>query len=58
MEKQDKSTAEFEPEIYCLVCRLMDWDEEKKCCLNYGAPDCPLNIRRVLGKLNVSCLVV
>ena len=58
MENQDKSAVEFEPEIYCLVCRMMEWDEEKKICLNYDAPECPLSIRSVLGKLNVSCLVV
>ncbi len=58
MENEEKEIMGFEPEIYCLTCRLMDWDQEKKTCANFDTQDCPLVIRRVLQKLNVSCLVV
>jgi hypothetical protein len=48
----------FEPELYCLRCRLLEWDEEERACLNFESPACPLSFRKVLDGLSLSFLVV
>lgn len=55
-----KITAEtkFEPELYCLRCQHMDWDDDNRRCANFQQPSCPLDIRALLASLHMHCLVV
>jgi hypothetical protein len=58
---EDKTQTEikrFEPELYCLRCQLMEWDEEQRTCTNFDSGICPLAIRKVLADLSYNCLVV
>lgn len=58
MKEEIQATSNFEPEIYCLVCQHMEWDDEERRCANFDGANCPLTIRRVLAGLDMSCLVV
>jgi hypothetical protein len=58
MEDNAEQKVEFQPEVYCLRCHLMEWDENRRCCANFEESRCPLSIRRILKGLDVSCLVV
>ena len=58
MEKVPTSAEKFEPELYCLRCQKMEWDEESRCCANFQGPRCPLSIRSLLAGLQLNCLVV
>ena len=58
MESQALETETYQPEIYCLVCQHMEWDDEARRCANFDGPDCPLTIRRVLAGFDCGCLVV
>ncbi|MFH1058257.1 MAG: hypothetical protein V1797_06185 [Pseudomonadota bacterium] len=58
MEKTAVTREKFEPELYCLRCQGMEWDDETRRCANFNGPRCPLTIRSVLADLKVSCLVV
>ncbi len=51
-------SAKFEPEFYCLSCRLLEWDDQERCCRNFESNVCPLTIRRVLAGMHYRCLVV
>lgn len=48
----------FEPEVYCLRCQHMEWNDQKRKCSNYEQPICPLLIKSILADFEVSCLVV
>ena len=48
----------YEPELYCLRCQYMEWNEQKRVCANFEQEACPLLIRDVLAKFEVTCLVV
>jgi hypothetical protein len=48
----------FEPELYCLRCQYMEWDEGRRCCANFDKTPCPLSIKELLADLQVKCLVV
>lgn len=50
--------ANFEPELYCLRCDQMEWDEDTRRCENFDGPRCPLFIRALLADMKVSCVVV
>ncbi len=58
MEAKDQARTQFEPEIYCLRCQMLEWDEEARRCANFDSEICPLDIRRVLAGLQVECLVI
>ena len=58
MEQTTLEFKPFEPEMYCLRCQNMEWDEQKRCCANFDKSACPLSIRDLLADLKVSCLVV
>ncbi len=58
MEQTAVPKERFEPELYCLRCQGMEWDDEARRCVNFDGPNCPLGIRRLLAGLKVSCLVV
>lgn len=58
MNKPLTPTEKFEPELYCLRCQRMEWDEEARRCANFDSPRCPLSIRRLLAGLQVTCMVV
>lgn len=58
MKDEQPSAEGFEPEIYCLVCQHMEWDDEARRCVNFDGEQCPLTIRRVLEGCEISCLVV
>jgi hypothetical protein len=59
MEDKTLSKAKkFEPELYCLRCQLMEWDEDQRSCTNFETGVCPLAIRKVLADLSYNCLVV
>jgi hypothetical protein len=57
-DMESAANQKFEPEIYCLRCQHMEWDEEAKRCANFDLELCPLAIRRVLAGLEMNCLVV
>lgn len=56
--KTPSHIKKFEPELYCLRCQLMEWDEEQRACTNFDTGICPLAIRKVLADLPYNCLVV
>ncbi|KMY68184.1 hypothetical protein AAU61_00130 [Desulfocarbo indianensis] len=56
--KTQPQVKKFEPELYCLRCQLMEWDEDKRACANFEIGGCPLAIRKVLADLSYNCLVV
>ncbi len=58
MEKMVISREKFEPELYCLRCQRMEWDDDAHRCANFQAPCCPLGIRLLLKGMEVSCVVV
>ena len=58
MAKEVRSGEEFQPEVYCLVCNKMEWDDETRRCANFDEPGCPLTIRRVLADHEMKCLVI
>lgn len=58
MEKSPRPAERFEPEVYCLRCLSMEWDEETRSCANFNGPRCPLSIRQVLAGLQFTCVVV
>lgn len=59
MEDKTKiDLKKFEPELYCLRCQLMEWDEEQRACANFDTGMCPLVIRKVLADFSYNCLVV
>jgi hypothetical protein len=58
MEQNALNFKMFEPEMYCLRCRHMEWDEIRRCCANFDRPLCPLSIKEVLSDLQVKCLVI
>jgi hypothetical protein len=57
-DSRPQDEKRFEPELYCLRCRLMAWDEEERTCLNFETRACPLGFRKVLDGLSLSFLVV
>ncbi len=57
-QQTQPETNKFVPELYCLRCQLMEWDEEERACTNFETGVCPLVIRKVLAKLSYNCLVV
>jgi hypothetical protein len=58
MENKALRQESYEPEIYCLVCQKMEWDEENRRCANFNGPDCPLAIRQVLADFEQNCVVL
>lgn len=58
MEKTSRAAENFEPELYCLRCQRMDWDEDARRCINFDTPRCPLDIRNLLAGIEVTCLVI
>lgn len=58
MEQKKLDLKIFEPEVYCLRCQYMQWNEEQRVCDNFEAAQCPLLIRSLLADFEVSCLVV
>jgi len=59
MKKQASVEAvNFEPELFCLRCDQMEWDEETRRCENFDGPRCPLFIRGLLAGIEVRCVVV
>ncbi len=58
MAKELHAGETFQPEIYCLVCQKMEWDEEARRCVNFDTPGCPLTIRRLLADCEMNCLVI
>ncbi|MCB2189255.1 MAG: hypothetical protein KQJ78_22790 [Deltaproteobacteria bacterium] len=59
MEKIEKPSAEkFEPELYCLRCEELTWDEESRRCANFDGPLCPITLRHLLAGLEITYLVV
>lgn len=58
MEKTARPAEKFEPEVYCLRCLSMEWDDEARACVNFNGPRCPLDIRQILASLQVTCVVV
>lgn len=58
MEAKPTASEIFQPEIYCLVCQNMLWDDTTRRCSNFDGPDCPLTIRRVLAGMDCGCVVV
>jgi hypothetical protein len=58
MESKTQPAETFEPEIYCLVCQRMEWDDESKRCVNFDGAECPLTIRRVLAGFDMNCMVI
>ena len=57
MQAKVNPPEEFQPEVYCLRCQFMEWDDEARRCGNFETSACPLVIRRVLAGMEVSCLV-
>ena len=58
MEKASTLPQKFQPELYCLRCQRMEWDDEARCCANFQGPRCPLTICTLLAGLQLQCLVV
>lgn len=58
MQESIQPEEKFEPELFCLRCPAMEWDEQARQCANFGDQACPLFIRQVLAGLQISCLVV
>ncbi len=58
METKDTAREAFQPEMYCLICQNMEWDENRRRCVNFDSEKCPLTIRKVLAGCELSCLVV
>jgi hypothetical protein len=58
MEKGLAQNEKFEPEMFCLRCQRMEWDEDARACANFQGPSCPLAIRSLLQGLELSCMVV
>lgn len=58
MKEQAETSPAFEPELYCLRCDEMEWDEEARRCVNFDGERCPLSIRRLLSGLEMRCMVL
>lgn len=58
MERAKTHSEKFEPELYCLRCQGMEWDEEARRCANFLGARCPLSIRGLLAGLEMNCLVL
>jgi hypothetical protein len=58
MEQNALDYKPFEPEIYCLRCQRMEWDENKRRCANFNQARCPLRIKDILAGFPLQCLVV
>lgn len=58
MDQPTRHEEEFQPELYCLSCQRMEWDERERRCANFDGPRCPLSIRRLLAGIEMRCLVV
>lgn len=58
IETTNVSPRPYEPEVYCLRCHMLEWDDEQRCCANFHDENCPLGIRQVLAELEVDCLVI
>lgn len=58
MEQIVEPRRPFEPELFCLRCQCMEWDERTRRCANFDGPSCPLGIKSLLEDLKVQCLVV
>ena len=58
MPEPAQTEEKFEPELYCLRCQSMEWDEQARQCANFGDAVCPLFIRRILAGFELTCLVV
>ncbi len=58
MEQNSLNFKAFEPEVYCLRCQYMEWNDMKRKCSNFEQPQCPLLIKNILADFEVSCLVV
>ncbi len=58
MDSQIEGTEKFEPELFCLRCRFLEWDEEARRCANFDHEPCPLFIRQVLAGMEMNCWVV
>ncbi|MBU0514665.1 MAG: hypothetical protein KJ621_07825 [Proteobacteria bacterium] len=44
-------------EIYCLRCKLFEWDERTGTCAKQDGPGCPLEIKSILKKHKINCLI-
>lgn len=58
MKDQNVQVQNFEPELYCLRCEQMEWDDQARRCQNFDGPRCPLFIRSLLADIEVRCVVV
>jgi hypothetical protein len=58
MERNNLELDKFQPETYCLRCRHMQWDEQRRCCANFWRRACPLPIKGLLAGLEVTCMVI
>jgi len=58
MEERLHTASEFQPELFCLRCQSIEWDETEHRCANFEGPNCPLSIKSLLAGLEMSCLVV
>jgi hypothetical protein len=58
MEQNALDCKPFEPEMYCLRCQRMEWDEHKRRCANFNKAFCPLSIKDILAGFSLKCLVV
>lgn len=58
MEQHTLELKVFEPEVYCLRCQHMEWNEYKRKCINFEQPQCPLLIKNILADFKLSCLVI
>ena len=58
MKEMPQPPVKFEPELYCLRCQCMEWDEQTRRCTNFEDSACPLFIRQVLAGVELTCLVV
>lgn len=58
MKPKTTAAENFQPEMYCLVCQHMEWDEEARRCANFDGEKCPLAIRKILESCELTCLVV
>ncbi len=44
-------------EIYCLRCKLFEWDDQTEACARQDSPGCPLLIKSILKRHRINCLI-